>query len=241
VRPGKSAGRTRRLDRHVRCDDRARARHRSRQVRVAKGGIGGEVTAYGGGRAGDSPSDPHDVLSILDDVGSPATMAMAGRRFFGFVIGGTLPIALAANWLATAWDQNSALAAVTPGTAAFEQTALRWLSEALGLPPDCGGGFVTGATMASFTALPRPARPGRADRALLPPRPALCGGAFAGRLPGAQRRSAQPGAGLVWRRSDDGACDQSHPGRRHMLVRRDALAGAGGYADQRLLVGDHGG
>jgi glutamate/tyrosine decarboxylase-like PLP-dependent enzyme len=80
-------------------------------------------------------------------------MAMAGRRFFGFVIGGTLPVALAASWLATAWDQNSALAAVTPGTAALEQAALRWLIEALDLPPGCGGGFVTGATMANLTAL----------------------------------------------------------------------------------------
>jgi glutamate/tyrosine decarboxylase-like PLP-dependent enzyme len=101
----------------------------------------------------DGPSDPRAVLQLLDDVGSPATMAMAGRRFFGFVIGGTLPVALAANWLATAWDQNSALAAVTPGTAMLEQVALRWLIEALDLPRDCGGGFVTGATMASFTAL----------------------------------------------------------------------------------------
>jgi glutamate/tyrosine decarboxylase-like PLP-dependent enzyme len=80
-------------------------------------------------------------------------MAMAGRRFFGFVIGGTLPVALAASWLATAWDQNSALAAVTPGTAALEGVALRWLIEALGLPPGCGGGFVTGGTMANFSAL----------------------------------------------------------------------------------------
>jgi glutamate/tyrosine decarboxylase-like PLP-dependent enzyme len=99
------------------------------------------------------PSDASTVLQFLDTVGSPATMATAGSRFFGFVIGGTLPIALAASWLATAWDQNSALAAVTPGTAALEQVALRWLIEALGLPTDCGGGFVTGATMANFTAL----------------------------------------------------------------------------------------
>ncbi|MFO7169004.1 MAG: pyridoxal-dependent decarboxylase [Chloroflexota bacterium] len=99
------------------------------------------------------PLDDGAVLQLLDEIGSPATVAMAGPRFFGFVIGGALPVALAASWLATAWDQNSAFAAVTPGTAALEQAALRWLVEALGLPAGCGGGFVTGATMANFTAL----------------------------------------------------------------------------------------
>jgi glutamate/tyrosine decarboxylase-like PLP-dependent enzyme len=98
-------------------------------------------------------ADPESVLRLLDEIGSPATMAMAGPRFFGFVIGGALPVALAANWLATAWDQNSALYKVTPATAALEQIALRWLLDLLGLPADCGGAFVTGATMANFTAL----------------------------------------------------------------------------------------
>ena len=99
------------------------------------------------------PSDPAAALEELDRWISPATMAMAGPRFFGFVIGGALPAALAANVLATAWDQNSAKWAVTPGTAALERVALRWTLEALGLPPDAGGGFVTGATVANFTAL----------------------------------------------------------------------------------------
>jgi glutamate/tyrosine decarboxylase-like PLP-dependent enzyme len=97
--------------------------------------------------------DPHQTLAILDHLGSPATMAMAGPRFFGFVIGGALPVTLAANWLAGAWDQNSAMANVTPGTSRLEQVALRWLLDALGLPPRCGGAFVTDATVANFTAL----------------------------------------------------------------------------------------
>lgn len=80
-------------------------------------------------------------------------MTMAGPCFFGFVIGGMLPVALAANWLTAAWDQNSALYKVTPATAALEQIALRWLVDLLGLPADCGGAFVTGATMANFSAL----------------------------------------------------------------------------------------
>ncbi|MCG3156947.1 MAG: L-2,4-diaminobutyrate decarboxylase [bacterium] len=99
------------------------------------------------------PVDPRLVLQTLDEIGSPATMAMAGPRFFGFVIGGALPAALAANWLAGAWDQNSALYKVTPVTAVIEQVALRWLLEVLQLPPESGGAFVTGATVANFTAL----------------------------------------------------------------------------------------
>ncbi|HEY6894304.1 MAG TPA: pyridoxal-dependent decarboxylase [Rhodanobacteraceae bacterium] len=99
---------------------------------------------------GDSPSR---VIADLDAFGSPATMAMAGPRFFGFVIGGALPVSLAANWLAGAWDQNSALYNPTPATARIEQIALRWLIELLALPAGTGGAFVTGATVANFTAL----------------------------------------------------------------------------------------
>ncbi len=80
-------------------------------------------------------------------------MGTAGGRFFGFVHGGCLPAPLAANWLAAAWDQNAALYATSPTAARLEEIALRWLLEALRLPPECGGAFVTGATMASFTGL----------------------------------------------------------------------------------------
>jgi glutamate/tyrosine decarboxylase-like PLP-dependent enzyme len=90
---------------------------------------------------------------MLDRYGSPATLAEAGPRFFGFVMGGALPAALAANWLATAWDQNTGLYNITPATSRLEQTALRWLLELLDLPRDCGGAFVTGATVANFVAL----------------------------------------------------------------------------------------
>ncbi len=99
------------------------------------------------------PVEPEAVLKLLDEIGSPATMAMAGPRFFGFVIGGALPVTLAANWLAGAWDQNSALYSPTPGTAFIEQVALRWLVELFEFPAGTGGAFVTGATMANFTAL----------------------------------------------------------------------------------------
>jgi glutamate/tyrosine decarboxylase-like PLP-dependent enzyme len=101
----------------------------------------------------ESGSDDREVLDLLDRHGSPATMAMAGGRFFGFVIGGALPVAVAANWLATAWDQNTGLYNSTPATARLEEIALRWLVELFGLPAGTGGAFVTGATVANFTAL----------------------------------------------------------------------------------------
>ncbi len=96
---------------------------------------------------------PEQTLQMLDELGSPATMAIAGPRFFGFVMGGSLPVALAANWLATAWDQNVGLFGATPLPALLEEVALEWLLDALKLPAGCGCAFVTGATVANFTAL----------------------------------------------------------------------------------------
>lgn len=99
------------------------------------------------------PGAAADTLRRLDELGSPATAAMAGPRFFGFVIGGALPVSLAANWLAGAWDQNAALFKPTPSAAKIEAVALRWLTDLLGLPADAAGAFVTGATVANFCAL----------------------------------------------------------------------------------------
>jgi glutamate/tyrosine decarboxylase-like PLP-dependent enzyme len=100
-----------------------------------------------------APSDPCEVLQKLDEIGSPATVAMTGGRYFGYVTGGILPAALAANWLAGAWNQNSALRVMSPVAAELEDVVLGWVCEALELPGDCGGGLVTCATMANFTAL----------------------------------------------------------------------------------------
>ncbi|MEA2173998.1 MAG: hypothetical protein QOD00_1590 [Blastocatellia bacterium] len=101
----------------------------------------------------EEPTAPEQVLKLLDETCSPATTAMAGPRFFGFVIGGALPVTLAANWLAGAWDQNAGLYRPTPACAVLEDIALRWLLDLFKLPSECGGAFVTGATMANFSAL----------------------------------------------------------------------------------------
>jgi glutamate/tyrosine decarboxylase-like PLP-dependent enzyme len=106
-----------------------------------------------GGALPQKPSDPAEVLALLDDVGSPATVASTGGRYFGFVTGGTVPAALAANWLAGAWDQNGAFSVMSPVAAKIEEIVLGWILDLLGLPPTCGAGFVTGTTTANFSAL----------------------------------------------------------------------------------------
>jgi glutamate/tyrosine decarboxylase-like PLP-dependent enzyme len=106
-----------------------------------------------GGSLPDDPSAPAEVISMLDEIGSPATMATAGPRFFGFVVGGALPVTVAANWLAGAWDQNAPVSLLSPVGAALERIAISWLVELFGLPNGTWGGFVTGATAANFTGL----------------------------------------------------------------------------------------
>jgi len=101
----------------------------------------------------EKPTDPHAVLRLLDEIGSPTTLATAGGRFFGFVIGSSLPVTVAANWLATAWDQEGGLEVVTPIGATLESLCAKWLVKLFSLPPGTGVGFVTGATMANFTGL----------------------------------------------------------------------------------------
>jgi glutamate/tyrosine decarboxylase-like PLP-dependent enzyme len=100
-----------------------------------------------------SSTPPSEVIKRLDQVGSTTTMATTGGRYFGFVNGGMVPTAMAANWLAAAWNQNAALRVMSPIAAELEEIVLRWVCEALGLPSDCAGGLVTCATMANFTAL----------------------------------------------------------------------------------------
>jgi glutamate/tyrosine decarboxylase-like PLP-dependent enzyme len=98
-------------------------------------------------------SDPAEVIALLDAVGSPATVATTGGRYFGFVIGGALPASMGASWLANAWDQNMALRVMSPVAAELEDVVIPWVCDALGLPTNCGGGLVTCATMANFAGL----------------------------------------------------------------------------------------
>src|SRR4051794_20388527 len=106
-----------------------------------------------GGPLPDEPTDPLEVLGLLDEVGSPATVASAGGRYFGFVTGGSLPATLASNWLASTWDQNTVFRVASPINAALEEITLEWLRDVLKLPPECSGGFLTGTTMGNFTGL----------------------------------------------------------------------------------------
>jgi glutamate/tyrosine decarboxylase-like PLP-dependent enzyme len=106
-----------------------------------------------GGPFPESSTSESEVIRLLDQIGSPATVASTGGRYFGFVTGGVLPAALAANWLAAAWDQNAVFTVMSPVAAALEEIVLGWLCEIFGLPASCGAGFVTGATMANFSCL----------------------------------------------------------------------------------------
>jgi glutamate/tyrosine decarboxylase-like PLP-dependent enzyme len=101
----------------------------------------------------DQPRAPAKVLEELDVLGSPATVASTGGRYFGFVTGGALPAAHAANMLAGAWDQNAGLELNSPVAAYLERVCRDWLVSLLGLPAQTEVGFVTGATMANFTGL----------------------------------------------------------------------------------------
>jgi glutamate/tyrosine decarboxylase-like PLP-dependent enzyme len=101
----------------------------------------------------EGPTDDEAVIALLDAIGSPATMASAGGRFFGFVVGSALPATVAANWLAAAWDQNAGIVVLSPIAAKLEEVAMRWMLDVLGLPPECGAGYVTCATQANFSGL----------------------------------------------------------------------------------------
>jgi glutamate/tyrosine decarboxylase-like PLP-dependent enzyme len=112
-----------------------------------------EVVARLGTDLPDGPTDPEDVIDHLAGACEEGLTAMPSGRFFGFVIGGTHPAALAADWLVSAWDQNAGLRTLTPAHTAVEDIAEAWLLDLLGLPPESAVGFVTGGTMANFTCL----------------------------------------------------------------------------------------
>ena len=104
-------------------------------------------------RLQDEGRDAAAVVGELAEASAPGLMAMGSPRFYGFVIGGTYPAALAADWLVSAWDQNTGSRQPTPATAAVEEVAAEWLVDLLGLPSGSGVGFVTGGTMANLSCL----------------------------------------------------------------------------------------
>jgi glutamate/tyrosine decarboxylase-like PLP-dependent enzyme len=123
-----------------------------RCVRPERGAVDALAASLSGGLP-ERGVDAANVIADLDALGSPATVATAGRRYFGFVTGGALPVTVAASALAAAWDQNAFSRASSESGAVFDEAALRWLAELLGLPAACAGALVTGATMANLTAL----------------------------------------------------------------------------------------
>ena len=112
-----------------------------------------ELRAGLGGPLPETPTDPRTVIAELAAAADPGLVAEPGGRYFGFVIGGTVPAALAADWLTTTWDQNAGIYVGGPSASVVEEVAGAWLVELLGLPADASFGFVTGGQMAHFTAL----------------------------------------------------------------------------------------
>src|SRR5258705_3617312 len=123
-------------------------------ARVAATATPAQLRASLGGPTPEHSADPVAVVNdMANAVEAGGLMAMGSGRFYGFVIGGALPAAVAADWLVTAWDQNNGLFAPSPAAAVIEEVAGRWILDLLGLPPESSFGFVTGGQMANTTAL----------------------------------------------------------------------------------------
>src|SRR5262245_12903376 len=110
-----------------------------------RGLLGGPLPARG--------DDPIRVIDTIAEAGRTGTVASQCPRYFGFVTGGSIPAAIAADWLVSAWDQNAQMFVMSPIAAVVEQIVSEWLKELFGLPPAWSVGFVTGAQMATFTSL----------------------------------------------------------------------------------------
>jgi glutamate/tyrosine decarboxylase-like PLP-dependent enzyme len=106
-----------------------------------------------GGKLPENGEDPATVVEQLADAAEPGLIALGSPRYFGFVIGGTLPAALGADWLAGAWDQIASLYVCGPSGAVAEDVAGRWVLDLLGLPKEAGFGLTTGGTMANFSGI----------------------------------------------------------------------------------------
>jgi glutamate/tyrosine decarboxylase-like PLP-dependent enzyme len=112
-----------------------------------------ELLARLGGPLPEQPTDAETVVGDLARAADPGLIGSAGPRYYGFVVGGSLPSALAADWLTSVWDQNAGGYVLSPAAAVVEEVAAGWLVELLGLPPTTSVGFTTGATMANFICM----------------------------------------------------------------------------------------
>ena len=112
-----------------------------------------ELRATLGGPTPQTPTENESVIRALASEAAPGVVGIAGPRYFGFVIGGSHPVALAADWLTSGWDNNAGLYVAAPAASVMEETAGRWVVDLLGLPATASTGFVTGGLMANFTAL----------------------------------------------------------------------------------------
>jgi glutamate/tyrosine decarboxylase-like PLP-dependent enzyme len=115
-----------------------------------------DLASLRSGLGGPLPEDGLPATTVIEELAAaaePGLSASAGPRYFGFVIGGSVPAALGADWLTSAWDQNAGLYAISPAAAVVEEVVAGWLIDLFGLPEASGVGFTTGATMANFTAL----------------------------------------------------------------------------------------
>lgn len=138
--------------------DRAHALATTYLAAVADRHVGGSIArdsllARLGGPLPEGPADPVEVLSRMAEAADPGLVATAGPRYFGFVTGGALPVTVAADWLAAAWDQNAALHVMSPAASVMEDVVAGWVLDLLGLPAASSVGFVTGCHMANFTCL----------------------------------------------------------------------------------------
>jgi glutamate/tyrosine decarboxylase-like PLP-dependent enzyme len=124
-----------------------------REAPVSRAGGHGEIADRLGGPMPAQGRDPALVVRELAAAAGPGLVATSGPRYFGFVVGGTLPAALAADWLTSAWDQNAGLRVMSPAAAVVESVVASWLLELFGLPPAASVGLVTGCQMANFTGL----------------------------------------------------------------------------------------
>ena len=138
--------------------DRAHAMAADYLERVSARHVGGstDVSALRAALGGPLPDGPEEAVQVIDQLAAaadPGVVATVGPRYFGFVTGGAVPVTVAADWLASTWDQNGATYVMSPAVAVIEDIVTEWVLELLGLPATGSVGFVTGCHMANFTCL----------------------------------------------------------------------------------------